>query len=279
VASAERAQHLLTKHSLYVSAALALASAQQRDEALRLIAAAIEAAVGFGSSGFALGRIYEVRAKIALLLAEPGEFERHVTLCATEYEKAHNPMLGARLAALVEQGRRHFAGPSEPPAAVARLLYQPEPPSEYDSVHSRMLECVDAADRGRCALTLLLQSTECFAGALFMVQPQGGLRMLSALPEGNLDPGLASWLERCFEGEQRSCVTQSVGEEADTDELDDATEYVDGEGRRFEANALVLEQEGRRTIVGLLALQVGTGLRMRPPQQLCQEIALSLVEP
>jgi tetratricopeptide (TPR) repeat protein len=274
--SAEQARHLLTKHTLYVSAALAFASAGERDEAVRLIDAAIEAAVGFGSTGFALGRIYEVRAKVALLLGQPDEFERYVSSCASEYEQAHNPALGARLAALVEQGRRNFAGPSEAPAAVLRLLYQQETPSEYESVHSRMLECVDEADRGRCALTLLLQSTECSAGALFLVDGEGALRMLSTLPEANFDPGLAAWLERFLEGEQRAGVTQSVADDADTDELDDPTAYVDGEGRRFEASALVLEQDERPRIVALLALQVGSGLRMQPPQQLCHEIALSL---
>ena len=277
IASADQARHLLTKHSLYVSAALALAKAGERGEALLLIATAIEAAEGFGSAGFALGRIYEARAKIALLLGEPADFEVYVERCAREYEKAHNPMLGARLAALVEQGRRSFAGPSEPPAAVARLLHQPDPPSAYDSVHSRMLECVDEADRGRCALTLLLQSTECSAGGLFLVSG-GAVRMLACLPDASLDPGLDSWLERYLEAERRGCVTQSVAEDADTDELDDTTAYVDREGRRFEASALVAPRDGEQRIVALLAFQVGTGLRMRPPQQLCQEIALSLLE-
>jgi hypothetical protein len=157
-------------------------------------------------------------------------------------------------------------------------LHQPETHSVYDSVHSRMLECVDGADRGRCALTLLLQSTECCVGSLFGVRADRSLRLLAVLPEQGRDDGLQRWLEGYLEAEQRPDVTASFVDDADTDEFDDQSAYTDGEGRRFEVTALVAERAGAPRIVGLFALQTGIGLRMRPPQQLCQEIALSLVE-
>jgi hypothetical protein len=141
-----------------------------------------------------------------------------------------------------------------------------------------MLECIDEADRSRCALTLLLQSTECCAGSLFAVRGRLEVSLLAALPEQNDDQGLQRWLEAYLEAEQRSDVTASFIEEADTNELDDQSAYTDEEGRRFEVTALVAEQRGEPRIVGLLALQIGAGLHMRPPQQLCQEIAESMLE-
>jgi hypothetical protein len=280
VAAALRAGHGLAKPFICVAAALALARAGARDEALALIDEAIDAAELLGGKGFALGRFYEARARIAIYLGQPADFERYMERCALEYQKARNPALGARLAALIDHGRRGLAGPSEPPALVTRLIQQqPEPASVYDSVHSRMLECVDEADRSRCALTLLLQSTECSAGSLFAVRDGLAVRLLAALPEHNDDQGLQRWLEAYLEAEQRADVTASFVEEADTDELDDQSAYTDDEGRRFEVTALVAEQRGEPRIVGLLVLQIGAGLRMRPPQQLCQEIAESLFEP
>jgi len=277
VATADRARHELPKQVLYLSAALALARAGERDEALTLIATAIATMQGVGSAGFALGRFYEGRALIAIYLQQPAEFERYVELCAQEYEKSHNPALGARLAAVVDQGRRGFAGPSEAPESVARLLQQPETQSAYDSVHSRMLECVDQADRSRCALTLLLQSTECCAGSLFTVHDARSVRLLAALPEQDPDEGLQRWLEDYLAAEQRPEVTASFVEDA-TAQIDDQSAYTDSEGHRHEVTALVAERAGKPQIVGLLALQIGASLRMRPPQQLCHEVALSLLE-
>ena len=185
-----------------------------------------------------------------------------------------------RLAALIEQGRRSFQGPSEPPTAVAHLLQLQETASVYDSVHSRMLECVDQADRGRCALTLLLQSTECCVGSLFGVVDETHVQLLAALPEHGVEPGLRSWLESFLAAEQSPDETQtaSIAAEEDTDQLDDQNAYTDGEGRRFEVTVLLADRSGENRIVGLLALQVGAGLHMRPPMQLCHEIAHSLIE-
>jgi tetratricopeptide (TPR) repeat protein len=278
VATAERVGQELSKPVVYVAASQALALAGEREEALALIDAAIAAVVGVGSTGFALGRCYEARARIATYLQQPEEFERYIEYCAIEYEKSRNPALGARLAAVVERGRHAFAGPSEAPATVARLLQQPEMQSVYDSVHSRMLECLDEADRGRCALTLLLQSTECSVGSLYGVSPRGTLRLLAALPEQTADEGVQRWLEAYLEADKRADeVTASVVDDAETDPHDDQGAYTDGEGRRFEVTALVAERGGAPGIVGLLTLQIGAGLRMRPSRQLCQEIALSLV--
>jgi hypothetical protein len=149
----------------------------------------------------------------------------------------------------------------------------------YDSVHSRMLECLDEADRGRCALTLLLQSTECSAGSLYGVSQRGALRLLATLPEQTPDEGLRRWLEAYLEADQRADdVTASVDDDGDTVEHHDQNAYTDGEGRRFEVIALVAERGGAPGIVGLLTLQIEAGLRMRPPPQLCHEIALSMVE-
>ncbi|HMI91892.1 MAG TPA: hypothetical protein VK509_11040, partial [Polyangiales bacterium] len=116
------------------------------------------------------------------------------------------------------------------------------------------------------------------AGSLFGVSDARTVQLLAALPDQDNDEGLQRWLEDYLEAEQRSDVTASFVEDADTDELDDQSAYTDSEGRRFEVTALVAERGGENCIVGLLALQIGVGLRMRPPQQLCNEIAQSLVE-
>lgn len=75
-----------------------------------------------------------------------------------------------------------------------------------------------------------------------------------------------------------AAVTANGVGDGDTDQFDDHSAYTDSEGRRFEVTALVAERAGVLGIVGLLALQVGTGPRTRPPPQLCQEVARSLVE-
>ena len=279
VAVAERMGQQLSRPVIYLSTAQVLARAGSREEALRLIDAAIRAVEAFGSSGFALGRFYEARARIAIYLREPVEFERHVELCCVEYEKARNPVLAARLEALVEQGLRSFTEASAPRPLIARALQVPETVSVLDSVHSRMLECVDRADRGRCALTLLLQSTECSVGSLFGVLENRRVHLLAALPEHEIEPGMRQWLEAQLEADQRGEVTATASvAEDDTDEAVEQNAYVDSEGRRFELTSLVAERNGEPQIVALLALQGGTGLRMRPPQQLCHEIAESLVD-
>jgi hypothetical protein len=59
--------------------------------------------------------------------------------------------------------------------------------AQNSTVVSRILECVDASDRARCALTMLLQSSDCYLGHLYGVQGES-LRALAGVPQPKPSP-------------------------------------------------------------------------------------------
>jgi hypothetical protein len=273
----------LPRADIPMAAALVMSAAGDNAAALGLIEPPIETAVTLGRSGFVTGQLYEARARIAIAMQDPEAFELWAERCAHEYEKAENPGLASHLGALFDEARRNGIIPSD---AVAQLQHSLPCPaeSEFETLHSRIAECVDGSDRARCALTLLLQSSVSAGGYLYGMKADGRAVPLAALPDIPADEGLTRWVEDSARAllNQDSTATDRPGDD-DPDPrarepVEPPTRYLDQDGRWFEVN-LLFDRPGRgRKLAAVLALQLVAGPRVLPPLELCTRIAGELLQ-
>jgi hypothetical protein len=155
----------------------------------------------------------------------------------------------------------------------------PESETGYETLQSRMLECVDEFDRARCALTMLLQRMDSYAGHLYGAEASGRLRVLASLPEGEPSEALGRWLEASLEAELESGVSVTTGaDDEDTGDGEVAARYTDTDGRNFEPVFLSAKDDNGERIAGVLALQIVPGPRTPLPKELMAEIAAQLLE-
>src|SRR4249919_3318533 len=165
--------------------ALALSKMGRHDEACRRAETVVATIDQVGTIGFMPGLAYETRARVALAASDFAAFDRYAELCAREYCRFKNPVLAARLARLSAEARA-AAGDAIRSTLVLDELSSEVSQSEYQTVVSRMRECSDAGDRARCALTILLQHVESFAGYLYGVSKDGAT-LLAGLPDATPD--------------------------------------------------------------------------------------------
>jgi tetratricopeptide (TPR) repeat protein len=260
-----------------VGLAQALAAAGEHQEALRTLDPIIAASEQLGSAGHALGVLYEARARIAIRMSDREGFERFAELCGSEYRKARNAALTARFGRLLEDAREHEVGGIESAAEIRELLQQPAPESEYNTVHSRILECVDESDRARCALTLLLQSTDSAVGYLYGVR-DGRPVLLAAVPEPPADDDVVHWVEECLHAELECGVGAPVDSLAGETRSEVAVQFSDSEGRHLEPIFLFASQQRPLQIAAVLALHVPPGPRTLPSRHLLEELANELLQ-
>jgi tRNA A-37 threonylcarbamoyl transferase component Bud32 len=291
-------EDLSTAHRFLQSAMARLwADTGRPNEAVELMDSLIASERELGTSGLTLGSMYESRARIAIAMGDRASFETYAELCASEYKKGKNPLLHAKFARLIE-----FARVSElsPQAELEKLLsFEVEPMQTDDdsSVRARLAECVDAADRARCALTILLQSTDSYLGHLFGVE-ETRVELLAALPEIAAEPDLVAWVEQWARSERELAVgsasaTTTVSEPPNSTETQPesptaSTEgeaggavpplYVDSQDRRFRAVMLLDSRHPLRRLVAVLVLQVQDEHRRRPPTALMAQIAALLID-
>ena len=272
--------------SLQRALALACAAGGQHARAAAILDAAIEYCRPLGMAGLAIGGLYEARALVAVQVSDQTAFERAAEACATEYKRARNPALAARCARLMQEARQgHVSLPPESGEGSALSLAGGSSDEGFETVESRMLECVDRYDRGRCALALLLEHTESLAGHFYGIEQDGRVTLLATLPEEPEDPGLTSWLAEyvCAEAaSSQSGATASATASASSDDDEDTdsgevldTRYRDEQGRYFEATLLATSSRESR-LVAVLALQVGRGPRTVAPKELLSELARTL---
>jgi hypothetical protein len=182
------------------------------------------------------------------------------------------------LARLVDEGRHHGVTPNDFVAAI-RNSTQPDPAeSEYETIHSRIAECVDLPDRARCALTLLLQSTLGSTGYLYGTAQSRELQLLAALPD-QPSPELERWIQQyaleAFDGEEDetgSITNEVTGESKELAPM----RFVDSDGRSFDAALLFDETKEGRALVAALVLQVDALSRSLPSHDLRKRIAREL---
>ncbi|HKU36734.1 MAG TPA: hypothetical protein VJR89_01270, partial [Polyangiales bacterium] len=250
--------------------------------AIRLVEGVIELAASRGQRGVCIGTMYEARARIAAWMHDRPEFERYAELCATEYRHGHNASLAAKLAQLLEEARTTDTGGPEsisPPRAddANRAL-----DSEFATVHSRMLECVDEGDRARTALTILLQALDSFSGYLFGVNDRSHV-LLAALPEADEMPeGLARWFASYLAQELAGDEPLPSGAAATSSKHRSNRRaqfrFVDPRGRPFEPLFLTLPEGPNQKLAAVLVFHAASDTRRRPRRELQQEIAEQLLE-
>jgi len=157
--------------------------------------------------------------------------------------------------------------------------------SEFESIHSRMAECLDASDRARCALTLLLQSTFSTTGYLYAVGADRRLGLVAALPDAPNDRELQRWVEQHATawldpaGAEVASGTETISTVSDTGGASSAPEpfYCDFEGRRLEPALLITESDGKYALSGVLVLHMTPPRHVFPPRELCATIARELL--
>jgi tetratricopeptide (TPR) repeat protein len=260
-----------------IGLAQALAAAGEYEQALATLEPIIDSSVALGSAGFALGVLYEARARIAIRMGDRAGFARFAELCAAEYKRARNSALTARFTRLLEDAREHEVGDAKSALEICEILQQPANESEYNTVHSRILECVDESDRARCALTLLLQSTDSAVGYLYGVR-DGQPVLLAAVPEPPVGDTVSQWVDECLQAEL------ATGADATQDNLGGETrselavQFSDSEGRHLEPIFLYAMQQRPLQIAAVLALHMPTGARTLPSRHLLEELANELLQ-
>jgi serine/threonine-protein kinase len=235
----------MAQRFILMESALTYASAGQFPQSLAIIDPLTQHVESIGARGLALGMFFEARARIAIAMRDRESFERAAERCAREYQRGQNPAVSAKFARLMDEARQHELAPAEAPDFELALRIAPEEP-ERDPNHtivSRILECVDASDRARCALTMLLQSTESYLGHLYGVQGDR-LVPLAGLPSVEAEPDLEQWMWRWLSAEREQAaqlqsirtVNQRRSDDEDGDEelatvteMGDDEDVVDGE--------------------------------------------------
>ncbi len=266
--------------------ALACAAAGKHEQAIAVLTEAIAPTEALGVSGLPLGALYEARAWVAAGMQDTAAFEHYAELCATEYKKVQNLALNAKFARLLVKAKQHDLGRLDLANHAAEMLVASQTETAYESIHSRMLECVDGEDRARCALTMLLQSIGTTGGQLYAVRLDGSLQLLACVPDEPIASGLHAWLEECVRFEIDSSQTSAMAT-ADVDgEIDAEAPYrsevsarfTDAQGRSFEPVFLTAGPEHGNRVAALLALPVLPGPRSLIPKDLIAEITDFLVE-
>ena len=265
---------------LYLAVAQALAQGGEHDKALRIISDVISASEALGMGGLSLGAVYETRARIAIWAGDKPTFERFAERCAAEYKKGKNPALTAKFARLLAEAQQKRISAVETTPEASELLALTYTETASETLNSQFIECVDHTERARCALTILLQSMDSFAGYLYGVSNDGRVNELASLPEVPADAALNRWLESCLRVELESQVSATATAEGDDDEphSEVSTRFTDAEGRSFEPVFLTTRGERDDRIAAILVMHVQPGPRTVPPKDLLGQIAAQLLE-
>ena len=254
----------------------ALALSGDHAEAVRRADEMIALMHAEGASAVLFGVAYETRARIALARGDGPGLLHFAELCGREFGQVKNPVLNARLARLLDDAR---VSRTAPPSAdhVGPALTSGSVDSEYRTIYSRLHECYDRGDRARCALTILLQQLESFAGYLYGADPSG-VTLLASLPDGPPEAQLEDWIARWSSAEIASLTA-----DVDTGDGDEASpsvpdRYTDQDGRRFAPIVLYGRSALECRLAAVLAMHTDQPGQPLPDRELGTRIANQLLE-
>jgi tRNA A-37 threonylcarbamoyl transferase component Bud32 len=299
----------VTNTDLVVRCALAFARGNECELARQTLEPMIREIEALGRIGLGAGLVYEARARIAIAANEAAVFTEFADRCAREFEKSRNPAVIARLSVLLEDARVHGLLPTPLAEGISKSLKPEAQESEYDTLHSRFIECDGASDRARCALTMLLQATASGHGYLYLTRTGRTIALAAALPDDPSDHAVASWVQRCtsawFEREandsdagdantasleaEAMLADESTATETNTESLtltaangadaDAPRNFIDSDGRSLYAVILVKDPyTGDRTLCGLLVVESPGGAPVHVPEALTSAVAAELIQ-
>jgi hypothetical protein len=153
---------------VYTPLALAESRLGLHADAVRHIQTAITTLSAEGGAGVGLGRAYEVRAYIALFMADEAAFREYASACEAQYRLGTQNGLLARHAKLMSAARA--AGLIEPADTTAADLRALESADVQTTVSSALGKARGSAERSLCALQLLGRATRSDSGFLYLMQ-------------------------------------------------------------------------------------------------------------
>ncbi|MEY4582640.1 MAG: hypothetical protein RL701_7343 [Pseudomonadota bacterium] len=281
------AEHGIPAWDLEQEAATAFSKANRFSDAVRMLDTLIVEHERQGSVGLSLGTLYEARARVAIRMRDNSGFEKAATSAGREFEKAQNPDLSARLSQLFDEAQQQGVFAGSDTLATMELMIPTLAESQFESIHTRLAECLDASDRARVALTLLLQSTFGTLGYLYGVDADCAVSLLASLPEPSKDPRLGVWVTQCvndwaatYESIETVDATRSGTHSDETMEAGDHAvyRYSDAEGRNMEAALLTDTTGGVCNLVAVLVMHTPAQNRSLPPEHLRRTLAHALSE-
>jgi hypothetical protein len=257
----------IIQHRMARSVALAEAHAGEIDRALERIESALERESALGKSALHLGRLHEVRARIALLQRDGVNFSQHLLKVRDYFSCTRNPALIKRYDRLATLGRSQF------PAAAAIT-------TEDDLyAHNALLslaELNEPQQRAELALELILREAEVEAGFLYLTR--GSELQLAA-----------SMSDRPAPIDLHSMLTTIVLDMTEAVETTVTVSLAPPRPNGFETATLVCGHlefvpmpllvtiDGHRELVGIVAIPyAGTGQLNLPHGQLINAISASL---
>jgi hypothetical protein len=178
---------------------------------------------------------------------------------------------------LIEEARGTALAPIEPTRDSEELIAASQTESEYETIHSRMDECLDPGDRARCALTMLLQSMECFVGYLYGVSDDG-VKLLAFIPDVAPEPGIGDWARDYVRSELELYADMTATGDQDEEPAPSVPRrYTDRDGRMFEPTLLIGGMGNEQHIAAVLVGLISTGPRTPPNRGLLSELASELL--
>jgi hypothetical protein len=266
---------------LHIHSAIALANAGDFERALGLMVEAIATAERRCSRALSLCLLYEARARIALRMGDQAGFDAAFARCREEQETAHNLGVDALVARLAAEAAEYAALPREF-AATYQIALEQESQSMYETINSRIAECVDRPDRARCALTLLLQSTRSSVGYLFGTGQNARLELLAALPNDGVTPEIRAWverytLERVNDSSDATGSVQTTTGESTVEGGSDSSHRLTIDGHCLEASLCFDQYGSAGRLAAVLVVDSDSQHRGVPPQELRSQVARELL--
>jgi hypothetical protein len=251
----------------------ALALTGRGAEAVSLAEATIQALENAKIQGIGLGCCYETRARVALAMRDKAGFLAWAERCAAIYTRHDNPALSAKYGRLLQQARSEGWVHSEPPAPPVAAASDQNSQELEGTQFSRMAECLNASERARCALLILLEHSGAPEGHLYAFV-EGRLTRLASVSETEPAPGLGELLERYVAAELTIAEITATSSDGDEEVL--ATD-PDPLLRLYQPVLLAALRDGERTIAAVAALARTDGYDP-PPASVLSVLAVSLLD-
>jgi hypothetical protein len=268
--AALEAEQLGSAYSVWVPLALAESHVLRTDDALLHIHGAIDLLSADGGCGVLLGTAYEVRARIAIHMADVAAFDEFAAACDVQYRLGKSPALLARherlLRNAIEMGLLTVVRQPTTNASVGGM------DGQHATVTSELGLAQGPSERADRALLLLGRASQSSFGFLYLLTSAGPTlvaQLGAAVAWPEMDAQVEKFLARALAAD---AITQSGNTGTSASNLLWGT----NEGMRFAPLLLSHRDDRALHVVGLALIAVGQDSSLRPDAHLLQMVSRTL---